>query len=68
MKLLGAVKKVHIAKGKKVESFALGKGADLDAIVEGMLGRTGNLRAPTIKVGKSLYVGFPKDGFDDLSC
>jgi hypothetical protein len=31
-----------------------------------MLGPTGNLRAPTFVIGKTLYVGFPKDGFEEL--
>jgi len=31
-----------------------------------MLGPTGNLRAPTIRVGDTLYVGFPKEGFEGL--
>jgi hypothetical protein len=35
-------------------------------LLELMLGPTGNLRAPTMRVGSTLYVGFPKDGFEDL--
>jgi len=31
-----------------------------------MLGPTGNLRAPTFRVGKTLYVGFPREGFPGL--
>ena len=29
-----------------------------------MLGPTGNLRAPTMKVGDTLYIGFPREGFE----
>ena len=49
----------HIAKGKKLDEFKGGK-ATKD-IVEKMLGSTGNLRAPTIRVGKKLLVGFNED-------
>lgn len=64
--LLREAKSITIANGKKVQSYALDAGADLDQIVEEMLGRTGNLRAPTMRVGKALFVGFPKGGFDAL--
>ena len=37
-----------------------------EEIVEDMLGRTGNLRAPVMRVKNVLYVGFPKGGFDSL--
>ncbi len=46
-----------VAKGKKVSEFAGGKGASDDAVAA-MLGPTGNLRAPTVRVGKTLLVGF----------
>ena len=39
------------------------KDADILAL---MLGPTGNLRAPTFRVGKTLYVGFPREGFPGL--
>ena len=64
--LLKKSKRVFIASGKKVERHTLNKGADLEAIANQMLGRTGNLRAPTLRVGKDLYVGFPKGGFEEL--
>lgn len=64
--LLKEAKTVTIAKGKNIDEYALGPSTDLEPIVEAMLGRTGNLRAPTMKVGDALFVGFPKDGFDAL--
>jgi len=33
--------------------------------VAAMLGPTGNLRAPTAKVGSTLLVGFNEDAYDD---
>ncbi len=46
-----------IAKGKKVLTF---KGSELksDEAISAMLGSTGNLRAPTAVVGKTILVGF----------
>ena len=31
-----------------------------------LLGATGNLRAPTMIVGDRVFVGFPKDGFEEF--
>ena len=53
-----------VAKGKKIRRFSLGGGAT-DEAVEAMLGPTGNLRAPTVRIGKTLLVGFNEDVFDD---
>ena len=48
-----------VGKGKKVTTFDLAKdppnAADLAAAV---LGPTGNLRAPSIRIGKTWLVGF----------
>ena len=63
-KLAKDAAKIHIAKGKKLDSFD--GGSAKKEIVEKMLGATGNLRAPTIKVGKTLLVGFNEDVYDDV--
>ena len=44
-------------KGKKVNVFDVTKKAGADA-VNSMLGPTGNMRAPTIRIGRTLLVGF----------
>ena len=56
-----AASKVIVAKGKKVQEFK-GGSAGKD-VVEAMLGPTGNLRAPTIRKGKTVLVGFNEDVF-----
>ena len=60
--LLASAKQLIAAKGKKVSEF---KGADVtsDDAVAAMLGPTGNLRAPTIRVGKTLLVGYDEDTY-----
>ncbi len=59
-----AAKKIIVAKGKKVSEFS-GGSASKD-VIEAMLGPTGNLRAPTIRTGKTVLVGFNEDVFADL--
>lgn len=53
-----------VAKGKKVTSFDV-DGRPSDGAVAAMLGPTGNLRAPTAKVGSTLLVGFNEDAYED---
>lgn len=57
--------KVLVAKGKKLDSFDM-KSATLGEVVEKMLGPTGNLRAPTMRVGKTTIVGFNEEMFDSV--
>lgn len=59
--------RVIVAKGKKVVVFDIRRGAPSDDKLLGhMLGPTGNLRAPTIRRGKTLLVGFNEDAYTDL--
>jgi|SRR5215475_752763 len=61
------VSKIHISKGKKIVTFDMAKDPpDDDTLLAQMLGPTGNLRAPTIKKGKALYVGFNEDAYAGL--
>jgi arsenate reductase-like glutaredoxin family protein len=52
---------VIVAKGKKLDEFAGGKAAA--DVVAAMLGPTGNLRAPCIRTGKTLLVGFNEEAY-----
>jgi hypothetical protein len=54
--LIKGAKKIYVAKGKQLEEFP--GGSAKKEIVEKLLGATGNLRAPTVKVGTTLLVGF----------
>ena len=53
---------VIVAKGKKVNRFKV-QGAPTEELVDAMLGPTGNLRAPTMRVGKTLVVGFNEEQY-----
>jgi arsenate reductase-like glutaredoxin family protein len=59
-----AASKVIVAKGKKVSEFKPGGKATSD-VIEAMLGPTGNLRAPTLKSGKTVLVGFNEEVYGD---
>jgi len=44
-------------KGKKVQKFSV-KSSISDEAIAATLGPTGNMRAPTMRVGKTIIVGF----------
>lgn len=60
--LLSAASKLITLKGKKINEFKGGQDATDEAIAA-MLGPTGNMRAPTMKIGKTLIVGFNEEVF-----
>jgi len=60
--LAKAASLVVVAKGKNVREFKPGGSAPKE-LVAAMLGPTGNLRAPTIKVGKTVLVGFNPEAY-----
>jgi len=53
-----------VAKGKNRSEFKTAGSAPKDA-VDAMLGPTGNLRAPTLRVGKKILVGFSEETYGD---
>lgn len=63
-KLIRDAGTIYVAKGRKLDEFE--GGTARKEIVEKMLGSTGNLRAPTIKVGKKLLVGFNEDVYEKV--
>jgi len=59
--------RVLVAKGKKVVTFDMKNNPpDDETLLKHMLGPTGNLRAPTVRRGKTLFVGFNEDEFTAL--
>ncbi len=59
--MLGEVDRVLVARGKKVRELAAGEAETGD-----LKGPTGNYRAPMLRVGKSLLVGFHPDSLEGL--
>lgn len=62
MRIAGNASAVIVSKGKSIVHFDMKKEKpNDDALLAHMLGPTGNLRAPTIKLGKILLVGFNEE-------
>lgn len=59
--------RVVVAKGRQVVTFTP-NGADFDraAFERAVIGPSGNLRAPTARVGSTFYVGFHDDAYAAL--
>ncbi len=58
---------IHVSKGKKSVTFDMKNDPPDEAtLLSHLLGPTGNLRAPTIKQGKTLYVGFNEEAYRAL--
>ena len=56
--------KIVVARGKKVVVFDMTKNRpDDDTLAAHLLGPTGNLRAPTLRRGKTLLVGFNEEAY-----
>ena len=61
--LLGSASRLVAMKGKKVAEFNLLDKVNKDS-VNAMLGPTGNLRAPTIRIGSTYLVGYNEEIFN----
>jgi arsenate reductase-like glutaredoxin family protein len=67
LKLLKGIEKLIAAKGKKIHEFDLKHSRPTDeTLLAHLIGPTGNLRAPTARIGKVLMVGFNEDIYQQL--
>lgn len=65
--LLNGIDTFVAAKGKKVETFDLKAARPSDEeLLARLMGPTGNLRAPTARVGRTLIVGFNEAAYREL--
>jgi len=65
LKLLASATQLRVAKGQKVVEVNLKKDRPADEeLLKLVLGPTGNLRAPTLQVGKTLVVGFNEEMYN----
>jgi len=62
---LQAAEKVVIGRGQKAQAY-VPDAASKDAIISEALGRTGNLRAPTLKIGNIYYIGYNEAMYKEL--
>ena len=65
--LVGEMHHLYVAKGHKVVHVDLRREKpERDALLKLLLGPSGNLRAPTIRVGKTLVVGFEAEMYGKI--
>ena len=66
LQLARSAGRIVSAKGKKVVSLDLAKDRPDAAAIEALLiGPTGNLRAPTLRIGRTLLIGFDEKTYLD---
>ena len=67
--LAGEVDEIYAAKGKRLAHVCPGKEhLDEETLLGLLLGPTGKLRAPTMRVGRTLLVGFDEATYRKLLC
>jgi arsenate reductase-like glutaredoxin family protein len=64
--LAAAADRIIAARGKKVVTLLMKDKPEKDAILAAMLGPTGNLRAPVLRKGRTLFVGFPESALAEF--
>ena len=55
--LMGSAERIVVAKGKRVETFVPTEDTQ-ESILKVVLGRSGSLRAPTVRTGDVFFVGY----------
>ena len=66
-KVLQGVRHVTVVSGKRIKRFDLEKdGIRRSDLAAKMVGPTGNLRAPTLRRGKHLIVGFGEEPYQEF--
>jgi hypothetical protein len=64
LSVLAEVDEMYVAKGKRVVHVDLRSGRPpRSQLLELLLGPTGNLRAPTLRQGRTLLVGFEEETY-----
>jgi hypothetical protein len=67
LKLARSMSRIIAGRGKKVVTVDLEKDApDDDTLAALLLGPSGNLKAPTLKVGTTLLVGFSETAYREV--
>lgn len=58
LKLARSMRRVVATRGGRSETFDIGPGVSDETLARAIMGPTGNLRAPSMRVADTLYVGF----------
>ncbi len=57
--ILRGIRDLYVTRGRKILHFEIGKGGgDREEILEMVLGRSGKLRSPALRMGTTLLVGY----------
>jgi len=68
--LLAGLEKVIVTSGKKILEFDdiknTSKIDDNEEMMKKIIGRSGNLRAPSLRIGSNLYVGYNEELYERL--
>ncbi|PID77100.1 MAG: hypothetical protein CSB24_03180 [Deltaproteobacteria bacterium] len=67
--VLGQADKVYVASCKKILEFDPKDGTkdEMEELLKKATGRTGNLRAPTLRVKNTYYVGFNQEMYENMA-
>ncbi|MBU4262372.1 MAG: hypothetical protein KKC76_10970 [Proteobacteria bacterium] len=63
--LLADSNRILIASGKKIREYSP-RPDKKEEILKIVLGRSGTLRAPTLKIGNTFYIGYSNEMYDKL--
>ena len=63
--LIQNAKAIYVAKGKKIEILTPHADSQ-ETILKAVMGRSGNLRAPTVRVEDNFFVGFNSDLYGNI--
>ncbi|OUU20077.1 MAG: hypothetical protein CBC13_11340 [Planctomycetia bacterium TMED53] len=67
LEMASKASKVIVARGKKFVEHDMKKDRPSDEdLAKGIIGPSGNLRAPTLLVGKKMLVGFHEEAYTDV--
>lgn len=64
-KIFQDIKTLYVGRGKKTAVYTP-DAESKEEILKVSLGRTGNLRAPALRVGKLMYVGYNDAMYEEL--
>jgi hypothetical protein len=67
LELAHSADEVVVARGKKVLRFDMKQAPpDDETLAAALLGPTGNLKAPTLRLGRTLLVGFGEPAYEEV--
>ena len=67
LRLAARASRIVVARGSQVVTFSMTQNRpDDETLLKHLLGPTGRLRAPALRIGKTLLVGFNEDAYTNI--